>query len=738
MRMRQKLTFVFCVLITSKAFSEEETGTLIKWVSPKQGIEVTSLLSDGEDIITGFGDGSALRFNKNLDSQKEIAKTGSAITAMALSKDKKYLGISTSGHGTTRYERETSYYSSAYKQTNIRFGAATPYNSIAFDPLAGAYLITIDDKARGSIFLSEDGKGTNETGNGNLIGPVFTDGTKVRGVLPLRDGMLYALPGRIAFYNYTWNLPSPESDKKEIKAEKGPELKDTGTEIVSETVYSMALNPSEDILFYIKRSEEGKNSLYKYEFSDKKTTLLYTTEQKINGIAVPDYDGMDIYLAIGDTITVIRNESIMINVDNKTDVYTQLYINQNYMKSIPPRTKIEMILKPGSFSPSVKSSSANVFFENFDGRTVNLRNKESLDLSINRSYPIRLSPVTDKTLKINDAGINTAQGARVLKTVNAQSEILLVLNANHKLRYKLHFNGPIQFVIGTCLFVAEQNRVYAHNIISGKQEHSWETKVEEIKALTAFGNKLLVLGPHAVEITDIATKTCLYFPNNKGINITACLPDNETFILGKTDAVETYKFDHEKAELVHRIPASWIGGVVRNIIPGAENTFSILTEGNLLCAFNDNPDQIEPLAVYQFDQALQYQYSYQKEGLIYIRFLNKKVNRVQDYDLELPNYISGSFYIDSEIKSIYGDGGTILGISEKYLIQYANSDSVIGRYFIFDNFTSVFIKPGGNDKTNDTYYPGSVEFNPLEYLKVRQHTNNRDFISRDIAETNGG
>jgi hypothetical protein len=724
---------IFC--LSSVVFSEEGTGTLIKQITPKPKTEVTYLISDGEDIDAAFGDGSVLKFSKELDPKGEIAKAGSAITSIALSQNKQNLAIAASSHGTMRYEKE-SYRGSSYKQSTIRFGYPTsPIKGLAFDP-SGAYLITTDSAGRGLIYLNEDNKEAN-SGNGNLIGPIFTDGTKVLGAIPFGEAMIYLSPNKISAYNYTWNIPSYEAEKEPAKAEKGPELlQNTETVIVNVSAVCAALGPSRASLYYVTR-DATEYRLYKYVFNDKKTTLLYVFDRQINSIAT--YDGMDIYLAISDQIAIVREEHTVINIENRSDVQVSLYINGSYERYISSKEKIELIRRPGSFRPTVTASSAIVYFDDYDNgeTTLNLKNKDVVNLTVQRQYPLQIIPVAN-IQKSHDMAISEEHNvlASTFNNINGQS--LLVLDSgNHKLLYQLDYSHAISPPLfhGNYVFVAEQNSAYAYGIKSGKQEFSWQA-AGDIKALTAFGNKIAALSSHAIELFDVGNNSRLTFSDDddREINLTACLTDEKTFIISKSASTEVYKIVDGEASLYHRIPRSWTGNI-RNIIPMRNGAFALLRTDNRLQTYTGDPDQIEPIS-FQMNKSLEFQYSFTKSGLIFLRFIDRSQNRIEDYDIEIPGKMVNYFYIDPKIINVYGTGNTMLGKTESSVILYSNERSR-GTYYFFEGFKSAFITPG-NSRENDKYYPGSDSFDPVKNFRIRQNRDERDFMPDDKAKTIGG
>jgi WD40 repeat protein len=727
-------TIVFTVAIDLCYGQEQGIATLVREITPKPGTEVTHLMPDGEDIAVSFSDGYLLRFNKELNLKGEIAKADSRITTFSFSQNKQYLAIATSNHGTMRYEKD-NYWSSSYKQSNVRFGyPANPVKSVAFDPY-GNYLITTDSSGRVLIYINEDNKQTN-SGNGNLIEALFTN-NRVFGALLFGDAMLYLFNEKIASYNYEWNTPtSSESEKEPAKAEKGPELlQRTETIFVNEGAVCAALGPLRASIYYVVRSNTT-DRLYKFSLSDRTSTLLYVSGRQINSIAT--IDGIDIYLALSDRIAIVREKHTIINIENKSDVSVSLYVNGSYERYIAAQTKIELIRRPGLlFHPSISSSSANVYFEDYDGKNAfNLRDKELVNLIIYRQYPLQIIPIESKILESHDMAINTEHNLHAFSVLekNNKTPSLLVLDSNnHRLLYKLDYIKNISYLLyAKNLFVAEQNNIYAYGIRSGNQEDSWQV-TEDIKGLSAFGNKLLALSSHTINIIDTANKSQLTLTNNREVNLTACLTNEETYIILKNNAVEVYKFDNGNATLYHRVPRSWIGEP-KHVVPLKNGAFSIITTDNRLLTYTGNPDQIEVLPV-QLNKSLEFQYYYAERGLIIMRFINKSQNRIEDYDAEIPERLTTYFYIDPLITDVFGDQDTVLGKTENNTFLYLN-ESLRGKYYFFEGPNSAFIIPG-NNRENDKFYPGSDSFDPVRNFRIRQNRDERDFLPDDRRKTGG-
>jgi hypothetical protein len=165
--------------------------------------------------------------------------------------------------------------------------------------------------------------------------------------------------------------------------------------------------------------------------------------------------------------------------------------------------------------------------------------------------------------------------------------------------------------------------------------------------------------------------------------------------------------------------------------------FAIITTDNRLQIYSGDPEQIEPRS-FQFSRSLDYQYSYTKNGLLFLRFLNKPQSRVEDYEIELPTKVTRYFTVDKNIDKIYGTENTILARTESGVLVYAH-ERYRGTYFFFSdetkpNLTSVFITPG-NSLENDTYVPGSDGFDPYTNFRIKQNRDERNFSTDDIAKT---
>jgi hypothetical protein len=737
MRVKPKIAAMIFFFFPSQIFfAEEGIATLINEVTIKPGTEVTSLITYDEDIAAGFSDGSVFKIGRDLVSKGEIARASSRITSIALSRNKQYMAIATSGHGTLRYERE--YFGSSYKQSNIRFGyPVSPVKSLAFDP-TGAYLITADSTGRGSVYINEDGKKTN-SGNGNLIGPIFSNDKRVFGVVPFSEAkMIYLFSDIIASYDYSWNKPSSEAEKEPAKAEKAPELLlKTETILFKGNAVYATLDSLKSSLYYVTRNDSS-DKLFKYSLNDKITTLLYVFDKQINSIAATD--GMDVYIAFSDRIAIIRDEHTIISLENASDVSVSLYVNNKYERALTPNTKIELIRRPGPFQPSVTSSNGIVYFESYDVKQAfDLKDKENLSLTIQRQYPLQIIPVESKKLKTNDAAVSEQHNLHAV-TVNHNNDegnSLLVMDTNtHRILYQQNYtSNTTKFLFhGNILCVADQNNVYAYGIRSGKLENTWQT-IEDIQALTAFGNRILALGFHTIVLIDIATNSIQTFPNDRGLNITACLTNENTYIVSKANATEVYKIENGKTILFHRIPASWIG-VPKHIIPMRRDAFSILTIDNKLKTFNGDPEQIEPLS-FQFNESLEFQFFYKKGEIIFLRFINRKENRIEDYDIEIPGKTANYYYINPKIIKVYGNDTKILGKTMNGDLLLYTNERFRGTYYVFDDLNSAFITPG-SDRENDKYSPGSEIFKPYTYFRIRQNKDERNFLPEDNAKTIGG
>jgi len=732
------------IFFAKQAIYSEGTATLVKSITPKPGVMINSIIpapNNRGGIFIGSDDGSADEFNNDLVRIGEVARVQSGVTSLALMRDGRDLAIGTEHHAMWRYRR-SSYSSRIYDTNPLRLGQTVyPVTNLCFDP-SGSYLIPIDIQGSPSIYINEDKQNSGSSGNGNLINMLRLRG--VRGVLPFGDSIIFLQPGKIAAYEFEWNIPSTDNQNspQPVSSQKGPQFKqETERVLVEESAVHASLSPSQNILYFIK--EEGILwNIYKFNIRTNQKTLFYTSTLPINDITATD-DEFNVFIAVQDSVLLLRDEHVAINVNNNTGISFTLNVN-GITQTVASQSKAELIRKPGNFRINAYSASANLYFENYDSDTirVDLANLNELNITALRRFPLSLAPVRENLISPNECAMNYNNTLQAIGVSHNRNYFLSVLDAQtHRQLYRINISNTnrIPFLFSNnAFFAADRNIAYRYEARTGVLEAEYEM-AEDIIFMDASSGKLLVLSSNFTKIIEINTgKQWLLTAEDDAFDTAKFLSENE-FVVSRRRNFEKYRIDQEQLTLMHRIPRSWLGsGNTKSIIPAGSGGFSVLLDNNMLQAFTEDPNIVEPVISHQFNAALEFQFYYLKNGVSYIRFLNKTSSRLEDYDCALPDQIYNTVSVDRNLLSVCGSQDTtFLAITNEAVMVYANN-TITGRYYFFNDAAGVFLAPAVNQRSNDRFFGISDDFDPTKHLRIRQQNSpERDFSAEDAESTEG-
>jgi len=731
----------FCVVLAvmifmakQAVFSEEGTATLIRTETPQSGVTISAIVPapDNRGIFFGVG-GSVVEYNNDLTRIGVVASVESSITALALTKNGDSLAIGTEHNAIIRYKRQY-YWSSTYDTGALRLGqTANPVTGLAFDP-SGSYLMTTDTQ-RTLLYLHKD----NSSGNGTLIG-IY--GPRAAGIMSYNDSMLFLQHDKIIEQNFVWHQPSSNLNSLEqpVVSEQGPVKQGTETIILAESVICASYNEAQNILYFVKE-ERGFFNLYKYNLATKQATLFYQSQSRINSVASTDYDTHQVFIAVDDSVWLLRDEFVTITINNQTGIPFNLHFNNTQVYIDASQTPVELVRKPGHYSISASSSTANIYFDG-SGETItsNLANHDTLNITALRRFPLTLNPVNENIIPPYDAAINNNNTTRAVGVSHNRNYFISVLDTrNNKQLYRLNFTNTekIPFLFhNNSLLIANKNTVNRYTARTGELEATYEISGDVI-FLDAYGNKLLALSSNSAEIIETNTgKRWSLLAENDSYDMAKFINEYEFIVSGERN-VEKFRIDDQE-QLIHtqRIPRSWLGSSTLDIIPmGNDGAFSILTKNLKLQSYTGDPDVVEPIS-HQFNNNLEYQYSYKSNnGLTYLKFLNKSSSRIEDFDAALPSNSSNTFSIARNVLSVRGSQSTnFLVLTNDSVIAY-NNNTISGRYYFFNDLSGAYILPASDQRNNDRFTGISDDFDPVKHLRIRQNTTERVFTEQDISST---